>query len=244
MMNKQKDYFGLTLVISVLLIFILILFACAPTKVQVYPRETPPEKTIPPKTTSERTTQEKTAPVKATPEKPTSVKTDIVKPPSERSPTEKIPTVKPAPEKTYDETVFEWKSYQDLMKWMERDFSFDVERYKRFEGTLPIPRTPKETFQLKSGIYIDAAMFLKENLNRINPSYKAQIVILIIRPYGFNHYVCSFRMDGKLFIMDYGTPYKEVTGIHGPYSSLEEYKIFYEKHHPMKGEIEAITYLP
>jgi hypothetical protein len=172
------------------------------------------------------------------------VKTDIVKPPSERSPTEKIPTVKPAPEKTYDETVSEWKSYQDLVKWMERDFSFDVERYKRFEGTFPIPRTPEETFQLKSGIYIDAAMFLKENLNRINPSYKAQIVILIIRPYGFNHYVCSFRMDGKLFIMDYGTPYKEVTGIHGPYSSLEEYKKFYEKHHPMKGEIEAITYLP
>ena len=244
MMNKQKDYFGLTLVISVLLIFILILFACAPTKVQVYPRETPPEKTIPPKTTSERTAQEKTAPVKATPEKPTSVKTDKVKPPSEGAPTEKIPMVKPAPEKTYDETVSEWKSYQDLVKWMENDFSFDMERYERFEGTLPIPRTPEKTFQLKSGIYIDAAMFLKETLNRINPSYKAQIVILIIRPYGFNHYVCSFRKDGKLFIMDYGTPYKEVTGIRGPYSSLEEYKRFYEEHHPMKGKIEAITYLP
>jgi hypothetical protein len=109
---------------------------------------------------------------------------------------------------------------------------------------LPIPRTPEKTFQLKSGIYIDAAMFSKETLNRINPSYKAQIVVLIIRPYGFNHYVCSIRKDGKLFIMDYGTPFKEVTGIHGPYSSLDEYKNFYEKHHPMKGEIEAITYLP
>jgi len=244
MMNKQKDYFGLTLVISALLIFILILFACAPTKVQVYPRETPPEKTIPPKTTSERTAQEKTAPVKATPEKPTSVKTDKVKPPSEGAPTEKIPMVKPAPEKTYDETVSEWKSYQDLVKWMENDFSFDKERYEKFERTLPVPRTPEKTFQLKSGIYIDAAIFLKETLNRLNPSYESQIVILIIRPYGFNHYVCSFRKDGKLFIMDYGTPYKEVTGVHGPYSSLEEYKKFYEKHHPMKGEIEAITYLP
>ena len=244
MMNKQKDYFGLTLVISALLIFILILFACAPTKVQVYPRETPPEKTIPPKTTSERTAQEKTAPVKATPEKPTSVKTDKVKPPSEGAPTEKIPMVKPAPEKTYDETVSEWKSYQDLVKWMENDFSLDKERYEKFEGTLPIPRTPEKTFQLKSGIYIDAAMFLKETLNRINPSYKAQIVILIIRPYGFNHYVCSFRKDGKLFIMDYGTPYREITGVHGPYSSLEEYKKFYERHHPMEGKIEGITYLP
>jgi hypothetical protein len=243
-MKRQEHHFGVTLIISVLLFYILTLLGCAPTKVQVYPRETPPEKTIPPKTTSERTAQEKTAPVKATPEKPTSEKTDIVKPPSERAPTEKIPTVIPAPEKTYDETVSEWESYQDLVKWMENDFSFDKERYEKFKGTLPIPRTPEKTFQLKSGIYIDAAMFSKETLNRINPSYKAQIVVLIIRPYGFNHYVCSFRKDGKLFIMDYGTPFKEVTGIHGPYSSLDEYKTFYEKHHPMKGEIEAITYLP
>ena len=219
-MNRPKHCFGIPFL---LLVFcILTALACAPAKVRVYPRETPPEKTIPPKTSSERAAQEKAAP--------------------ERTP--EIPTMKPAPEKTYDETVSEWESYQDVVKWMENDFSFDEERFEKFKGTLPIPRTPQETFRLKSGIYIDAAMFSKEALNRINPSYKAQIVILVIRPYGFNHYVCSFRKEGKLFIMDYGTPYKEVTGIHGPYSSLEEYKKFYEKNHPMKGEIEAITYLP
>ncbi len=253
-MKRQEHYFGVTLIILILLFYLLTPLACAPAKVHVYPRETPPEKTIPPKTTSERiaqegtapvkTIQEKTTPVKTTQEKTTSVKTDKEKFPSERPPTEKISTVEPAPEKTYDEIVSEWKSYQDLVKWMENDFSFDKERYEKFEGTLPIPRNPEMTFQLKSGIYIDAAMFLKETLNRIDPSYKAQIVILIIRPYGFNHYVCSFRKDGKLFIMDYGTPYKEVTGIRGPYSSLEEYKKFYEEHHPMKGKIEGITYLP
>jgi hypothetical protein len=243
-MKRQEHYFGVILISLVLLFYILTPLACAPTKVKIYPRETPPEKTIPPKTTSERTAQGKTAPMETTSEKTTSVKTDIVKPPFERAPEEEIPAVKPAPEKTYDETVSQWKSYQDLVKWMENDFSFDKERYEKFERTLPVPRTPEKTFQLKSGIYIDAAMFLKETLNRINPSYKAQIVILVIRPYGFNHYVCSFRINGKLFIMDYGTPYKEVTGVHGPYSSLEEYKRFYEKHHPMKGEIEAITYLP
>ena len=219
-MNRQEHYFGIPFL--VLLFCILTALACAPAKVRVYPRETPPEKTIPPKTSSERAAQEKAAP--------------------ERTP--EIPTMKPAPEKTYDETVSEWESYQDVVKWIENDFSFDKERFEKFKGTLPIPRTPQETFRLKSGIYIDAAMFSKEALNRINPSYKAQIVILVIRPYGFNHYVCSFRKEGKLFIMDYGTPYKEVTGIHGPYSSLEEYKKFYEKNHPMKGEIEAITYLP
>jgi hypothetical protein len=243
-MKRQEHHFGLTPIIFVLLFYILTLLACAPTKVRVYPRETPPEKIPPQKTTSERTAQEKTGPGKTPPGEMTSIGNDKVKPFSERPSAEKIPTVEPLLQKTYEETVFEWKSYEDLVKWMENDFSFDRERYEKYKGTLPVPRTPEETFQLKSGIYIDAAMFSREVLNRMNPSYQAQIVILIMRRYGFNHYACSFRKDSKLFMMDYGTPYKEITGVHGPYRSLEEYKKFYEKHHPMKGEIEAITYLP
>lgn len=145
--------------------------------------------------------------------------------------------------KSYSETISEWKSYQDLVKWVEKDFSFDTARYKQYEGTLPPPRTSEETFQLKSGIYVDIAFFNKETLHRINPLYDAQIAVIIFRPYGFNHYVCSFKAGGKLFIMDYGTPYREVTGVHGPYPSLEEYRKFYEKYHPLKRKIEAIVYL-
>jgi hypothetical protein len=211
----------------ILSICILILFACAPTKVKIYPRETPSAKTMPQKTSSESIFKEKTFSEKTVP-------------PSEKTPTEKIPTVIPFLEKAYDETVSEWKSYQDLVKWMENNYSVDIER---FEGTQPIPRIPLETFQLKSGIDIDAAMFLKETLNRINPSYQAKIVVVIIRPNVFNRYVCSFKKDDKLFIMNYGTPYKEVTGVHGPYNSLEEYKEFYEKHNPTKKVIEGIIYL-
>ncbi|MGZ6249368.1 MAG: transglutaminase-like domain-containing protein [Syntrophales bacterium] len=162
----------------------------------------------------------------------------------EETRTEKPSPAKPFSGKTYIETISEWKSYQDLVKWMEREFSFDAERYKKFEGTLPVPRTPEETFQLKSGIYIDAAEFSKKTLNQINPSYKAQTAIIVVRPNVFNHYVCAFKKNGNLFILDYGTPYKEITGVHGPYNSLDEYGRFYEKHHPMRGKIEAITYLP
>jgi hypothetical protein len=243
-MKRQEHHFGLTLIILVLLFCILTPLACAPTKVRVYPRETPPERITLPKTTPEGTAQEKTGRLKTPPGEMTSIDNNKVKPSSERPSAEKIPTVEPPLQKTYDETVSEWKSYEDLVKWMENDFSFDKERYEKFNGTFPVPRPPEETFQLKSGIYIDAAMFLKEILNRINPSYQAQIVILIMRRHGFNHYACSFKKDRKLFIMDYGTPYKEITGVHGPYGALEEYKKFYEKHHPMKREIEAITYLP
>ena len=198
----------------ILFICMLALLACAPTKVRIYPKETQREKTSPAKPSSEKTSPER------------------------------VDTVRPFAGKTYAETISEWKSYEDLVKWMERDFSLEVERYKRFKGTLPTPRTPEETFQLKSGIYIDAAEFSKITLNRINPSYKAQTAVILVRPNVFNHYVCAFKRDGKIFILDYGTPYKEITGVHGPYNSLEEYKKFYEEHHPMKRKIEAITYLP
>lgn len=161
----------------------------------------------------------------------------------ERLPQERAAPVKTTQEKTYVETVSGWKSYGDLTKWMNNVFSFDKKRYEEFKGTLPVPRTPQETFRLQSGIYIDAAFFLKETLNRINPSYDARIVVLVFRPYGFNHYVCAFKEGDRLLIMDYGTPYPGLTGVHGPFHSLEEYGIFYKNHHPIKREIEAITYL-
>ncbi len=195
---KGKTYFRFTIVIAILLFYILVPLACAPTKVKVYPREAQQEKTFP---------------------------------------------GRPISGKTYAETISEWTSYQDLVKWMERDFSFDAERYKKFEGTLPVPRTPDETFQLKSGIYIDAVEFTKKTLNQISPSYQAQAAIIVVRPSVFNHYVCAFKKDDKLFILDYGTPYKEITGVHGPYNSLEEYKRFYEDHHPEKRKVEGIGYL-
>ena len=160
-----------------------------------------------------------------------------------RTPSERAYSVKIASEKSYTEKVAQWKSYENLVRWMEKDFSVDMERFKKFEGTLPVPRSPQETFQLKSGIYIDAAIFAEETLNRIDPSYKARVVVLVTRPSGLNHYVCSFNKEGKIFIMDYGTPYKEVTGLRGPYASLEGYKKFYEENHPLKIRVEAITYL-
>jgi len=198
MEKRQKHYFGLTLIISALLFYILTLPGCAPTKVKILPKETQTEETSP---------------------------------------------GRPFPGETYSEVILQWKSYQDLVKWMERDFSFDAERYKRFERTLPFPRTPEETFQLKSGIYIDAVEFSKKTLNKINPSYKAQIAVILVRPNVFNHYVCVFKKDGKLFVLDYGTPYKEITGVHGPYKTLDEYKRFYEKHQPEKRHVEGIEYL-
>jgi len=146
------------------------------------------------------------------------------------------------PVRSYDETVSRWKTHKDLEKWMAKDFSLDTERFRRFEGTLPPPRTPEETFKLKSGIYIDAAIFAKATLNRIDPSYQAKIVVLLI-PGGANHYACSFKLEGKLFIMDYGTPYQSIVGVHGPFNSLEGYKLFFERNHPTIKRVNGVTFL-
>jgi hypothetical protein len=211
---------------------ILVILACAKSQVKTYPAGPP---------SVESSVKSSPIPPLPSPVKP-SAKTRPAPSSAKPSPIEP-PRIKP-PIGTYSETVSEWKSYQDLVRWMEKDFSFDANRFKKFEGTLPPPRTPEETFKLKSGIYIDAALFTKETLNRINPSYKAKIAVLIIRPYRANHYICSFQNGGKIFIMDYGTPFRGTTGTHGPYDSLEEVRKFYEKHFPVSGRIEAISYLP
>jgi len=150
------------------------------------------------------------------------------------------------PTKTYYETVSEWKSYKDVAKWMRLHFSFDMERNKEanekrltFDNPIPV-RTPKETFELKSGVCFDAARFAKETLNRINPSYEAEIVHIAREPHG--HYVCSFKKDGKLYIMDYGASYISLIGVHGPYNSLEEYKKFHERNGPPNFKILSIKF--
>jgi hypothetical protein len=126
---------------------------------------------------------------------------------------------------------------------METQFSLDAERFKRFERTLPAPHSPEETFRRRSGIYIDSALFIKETLNRIHPSYGARVVVIILRPYGSNHYACSFIQDRKTYVMDYGTPYREITGLHGPFDHLDGYRKFFEKTYPLKKRVEAVRYL-
>ncbi len=218
LMNIQLKEKSSNKVLSLCLLALL--FACEPIRVKTYPERVYP--TRPPPT--------KSSPAEPSPAKPPKTETGQAK----------TPQVEPLRGKGYIETVSSWKSYEDLAKWMENEFSFDAERFKKFEGTLPPPRSPEETFQLRSGIYVDVAAFAKATLNRINPSYKAQIVVIFMRPYGYNHYVCSFSKEGRVFIMDYGTPYKALTGIHGPYNSLEDYRKFYELQQPVKRHVESI----
>lgn len=145
---------------------------------------------------------------------------------------------------TYTETVSRWKSYKDVAKWMSKHFSYDTGRITEisYPSATPLsPRTPEETFELKSGICLDAAEFAAETLNRIDPLYDARKVYLGTQ-HGPDHWVCSFTMDGKLYIMDYGHPNRKRVGVYGPYNSLGEYVKFYEKNilRRHKGDVVAI----
>jgi hypothetical protein len=149
------------------------------------------------------------------------------------------------PVKEYEETVSQWKSYEDVGKWMEVNFVYDFERYHsilRGKETI-YPRSASQTFALKSGVCTDGAYFAKETLNQINPEYKAKVVFINVsmKP-GHNHYVCSFEKDGKIYIMDYATAYSSMRGIHGPFNSLHEYKKYYETRHPVNKDTISVTY--
>ena len=148
------------------------------------------------------------------------------------------------PTKTYDETVSQWKSHEDVANWMRQNFVYDMSRVKQaILQSNSITLYPAEkTFRYKSGICFDAAQFAKETLNRIDPSYEAEMVYIQNQPQDIDHFVCSFKKDNKFYIMDYGTVYDNMIGTHGPFNSLEEYKEFYERHHPKVKHVQSISY--
>jgi hypothetical protein len=148
---------------------------------------------------------------------------------------------------SYKETTSQWKSYEDVANWMEFNFRYDFSRYNNILGGREslTPRSPSQTFRLKSGVCTDGAYFAKEILNRINLKYEAKVVFInVSKTPGSNHYVCSFKKeDGKLYIMDYATAYHSMRGTHGPFNSLQEYKEYYERMHPKNKQTVAVTFI-
>ena len=151
--------------------------------------------------------------------------------------------------RSYDEEVSKWTSYRDVQIWLGKFFSYDMEKAQKAKLTpgkpLPVPvKSPREVYDEKTGICFDAAYFTKETLNRIDPSYEAEVVHIENRPYYKpNHVVCSFKMDGQLYIMDYGVPRKTLRrGLFGPFNSLEEYKEFFIQKHPKITRVNSISF--
>jgi len=109
---------------------------------------------------------------------------------------------------------------------MHKEFSYDMDRSRTVHGWQP--RTPEQSFKYKSGVCEDGALFAKDALNRVNPNYRAKTVFIKNRQGPPHHWVTSFRLDGKLYIIDYaaGRHWSSMMGVHGPYDSLNDYKSF------------------
>jgi hypothetical protein len=132
----------------------------------------------------------------------------------------------------YEETVSGWRSYEDVADWLNGNFEFDKKRQKvirkRLQSQGPdglLIRDPAALFSGPRGYCGDAANFARDALGRINPAYDPRWVFIDNSKPGANHWVTGFTVDGKLYIMDYGTgkKWQAMMGVHGPYDSLDDY---------------------
>lgn len=142
-----------------------------------------------------------------------------------------------ADEKEDKKIYLQWlstcKNYKDVEDWLAKNFIYDKEKLKHFLANKnpTILYKPWTTFKKKGGVCSDAAYFAKYSLNKINPNYKADVIYLFtgkrlgkIRPGDLSHYVTGFFLEGKLYVMDYGTlKSNKQFGTWGPFNDLDEY---------------------
>jgi hypothetical protein len=122
----------------------------------------------------------------------------------------------------FETWVSSCKDYKDVAKWFSQNFVYDSVR--RFSPGANFTYRAPLTFRLKSGVCNDAAELAYQALSKINKNYDPMVVVLW-HPGGGRHYACSFKVDGKLYVMDYGT-YIHLCGVHGPYKKIDEWARF------------------
>lgn len=135
----------------------------------------------------------------------------------------------------YTEAVAGWESHEDVANWLDGNFRFDTSRQreisKRLKSQGPdglLVRSPEKLFRNSSGYCADSANFALQNLNRIDPDYRARWVFVENAKGRPNHWVTAFDYRGNLYVMDYGAGRKwsAMNGTHGPYDSLADYRAF------------------
>jgi len=143
--------------------------------------------------------------------------------------------IKPAA--SYEDTVAEWDSYEDVAKWLKSNFSWDrssqtkihrgIKKYGHQEvwGVPGILQSPSETFSKQRGHCKDSAKFANSALEQIDPAYNPRFLFIWNEDGPPHHWVTAFTKDGKLYFMDFGAgpKWSAVNGVHGPYNSPDEY---------------------
>lgn len=125
---------------------------------------------------------------------------------------------------SYEDTVKQWHSYEDVAKWMEANFIF----VKKKDISVQMPEA---TFIMKRGYCKDGAVFAMDALNKINPKYDAKLIYIQASHGTSSHYVTGFKLKDKLYFMDYasGSLYSAISGTHGPFDSITELAEYIKK---------------
>jgi hypothetical protein len=134
------------------------------------------------------------------------------------------------------------KSFSDVLNWLHKNFEYDMVRL--FDSRLRVQKgrerirakSPWETFKSKAGICYESAVFSKYSLNKIDPNYRAEIIYVCIRKDLSSHVVCSFFVNDKMFVIDYGRMTKKYNGIFGPFNDVEDYANHYISTHPVYSD--------
>jgi hypothetical protein len=147
-----------------------------------------------------------------------------------------------SPTPSWAETYVQWvqncRSYKDVAVWLNHNFRYekdgngDGQPFSQGNNNRPRIQRLEEIFRYPCGCSLDASLFARETLNRINPDYRAEIIYLSLDR-SQAHYLCGFFLGGNLFVMDYGNPHERMIGTHGPFRNLNHYvQIFYSRGHP------------
>ena len=129
---------------------------------------------------------------------------------------------------TYDHWVANCRSYKDVAAWLNDNFRYDPDRSGESQTSGKASRKQltmkgrEEIFRYRTGCSLEASLFARETLNRINPDYRAEIIHLSLDRSPV-HYLCGFYLGERLFVMDYGNPEEKMIGTHGPFEDLNDY---------------------
>ncbi len=144
----------------------------------------------------------------------------------------------------YIEVISKWKSVEHISKWIGQNFHYDMSRAiklgsKRNEGPGITIFSPEEFFSVKSGICVDLSRFAFETLKKINPEIEAYYLMIDFEPIEIQgsiirkHWVLAYKLKNQFYI----TADSKVPGtISGPYATIQDFIIDYEKFRERKIE--------
>jgi len=155
---------------------------------------------------------------------------------------------------SFKPTIDKWESHEDVANWLKNNWTFDKYIAKDMVKIIQTKgpgassvKSAEDTFEDPRGWCKDSANFAKDTLNKVNSDYKAQYVFIENKvKKAPNHWVAGFKKDGYIYIIDYGagSHWKQMMGVHGPYSSLDEYGEFLSSLNIDNFELDFVKWIP